>query len=299
MELANQGDMHSYLLKLKTSAERIDACGDCLRQLLPVLAYLKHPSLGFQHNDCKIKNIFVHVTEKGEVIYRLADFDKSSISWRKIRFYNKGPKGLDYVVKNTVVYNETGQATLSCNAGLEFLCNKNTSVIGPSIAQHTMYNASGYYLSYDIYTLVTSMLFFDKTMYDDFQKYPYTHFFRRVVSRMNTPRYLETVDKYIQKYNPQAGEPLRENARDLQSLTIINGLLHKNNIIIRNDIDQLMQDLDLQLTVPPPDQVPVVQARFSKNGHFCLTKPYTEAKQLRCKTPQYISWTGVYNYDVV
>ena len=60
---------------------------DIMNQLLPTLQLLKTKHFGFLHADLKARNIFVQIKDKTP-IYKLADFDKSSIYFRGIRFHN-------------------------------------------------------------------------------------------------------------------------------------------------------------------------------------------------------------------
>lgn len=64
---------------------------DIFRQILKPLRLLQHPKYAFVHGDLKVKNILVKTDPTtNSNIYLLSDFDKSSITWNSIRFYNEG-----------------------------------------------------------------------------------------------------------------------------------------------------------------------------------------------------------------
>jgi hypothetical protein len=61
-----------------------------ISQILQVLSILKNSKYEFIHGDLKTKNIFVKSDSENGYIYKVADYDKSSINYNGIRFYNKG-----------------------------------------------------------------------------------------------------------------------------------------------------------------------------------------------------------------
>ena len=60
---------------------------DITKQILEPLSILKCKKYGFVHGDLKCQNIFVKKGSTGAIIFKLADFDKSSIFWKGIRFH--------------------------------------------------------------------------------------------------------------------------------------------------------------------------------------------------------------------
>jgi len=83
--MANRGDMHDYFTKNKPSSNIVF---DALKQLTGVLNILKRDEYSFVHADLKARNVFVNESATGKVIFKIADFDKSSITWNGFRFYN-------------------------------------------------------------------------------------------------------------------------------------------------------------------------------------------------------------------
>lgn len=70
--------------------------GEITSQLFTALSMLQHPKYAFVHGDLKTKNVFVKQVDPTEdpkgrkYIFKLADYDKSSITFNGIRFYNEG-----------------------------------------------------------------------------------------------------------------------------------------------------------------------------------------------------------------
>ena len=56
-------------------------------QTFSPLSILKKSLYGFSHSDLKPKNVFVS-TQNGLPVFKIADYDKSSITWNSVRFYN-------------------------------------------------------------------------------------------------------------------------------------------------------------------------------------------------------------------
>ena len=291
MDIANQGDMYKYLNSLPTDADRLSACEECIRQLLPVLSYLKTPDIGFMHNDLKLKNVFVHKTDEGTVFYRLADFDKSAMSWRCVRFYNN----TSFVQVAPCVYH--GIYPVKLSGGFCSTISRSTDLNGKNISLYTMFNPEGYYLGYDLYTLVASMLFHPGV----YRSLTGSGFMNEVIKTIDKGNFMTVIKKYNEEDRKTHGETL-------QSITIINGILHKNNVEIRNDYDNIMKELRLPKFKPSPSAASFfalasdksIRPAISKTGKICLSAPYVEEGQRRCKTPRYRGWTGIsYQYDEI
>ena len=296
MDIANQGDMYQYINGLPTDKDRLEACEECIRQLLPVLTYLKKPEIGFMHNDLKLKNVFVHKGDNKKVFYRLADFDKSAISWRCIRFYNNSK---DYV-SCSVPHRGMDPATLS--GGTCSKVTRNTDLIGKTVMVSTMFNAEGYYLGYDLYTLVASMLF-HPGVYSAFLTE--RGFMSSLINAMNigdrSSQFMSVIRTYME------ADDRKTHGETLQSITAINGVLHKNSITIRNDCDNIMRELKVAPFKPSllgesfyaVTSDKSIRPILSKTGKICLSTPYVEEGQRRCKTPAYRGWAGTYQYDEI
>jgi hypothetical protein len=62
----------------------------CIKKINNVLKILKNPNNCFCHTDLKIENVFYKQISTDKYKFILADYDKSSITFNKIRFYNNG-----------------------------------------------------------------------------------------------------------------------------------------------------------------------------------------------------------------
>lgn len=93
----NNDDDMSYQMSLKLFL------GNMITQILKPLSILQHPKYAFVHGDLKTKNIFVKSQNNSEniniYIYKLADYDKSSINFNGIRFHNEGSKFIQTIKK--------------------------------------------------------------------------------------------------------------------------------------------------------------------------------------------------------
>ena len=70
-----------------------------IKQILMTMAILQHPKYAFVHGDLKTKNIFV-AKSSGDIrnyVYKIADYDKSSINYNGIRFHNEGNKLIQFI----------------------------------------------------------------------------------------------------------------------------------------------------------------------------------------------------------
>lgn len=281
MDIANGGDMAKYLNDHPEDV--LEICEEAIRQLFPVLAYLKQGHIGFQHNDLKTRNVFVNVDKTGKPTFLLADFDKSAISWGNLRFFNDSMYLADL-------------PTLSYDGVIQTLTNsiptRSTSMVGKSIAPYTMYNPRGYYSTYDLYTFLFSMLF-DANVHTKLTYEVTGSFLEKVVNTMcgHQPKIMTTVNKYMETARKTEGE-------DLLSITNISGIMHKNNFAIRLDLEQMIKDMGLKMYQPNnglADRAKWTKVHTSKGGRICLGKP--DIPKGRCTTQKYKYLGMKYDYD--
>ena len=69
---------------------KINQLRKCITDINDVLKILKNPNNCFCHTDLKLENVFYKKLPNNKYKYILADYDKSSITFNKIRFYNNG-----------------------------------------------------------------------------------------------------------------------------------------------------------------------------------------------------------------
>jgi hypothetical protein len=107
MEIADHGDLHGHLFEVQRKTfSRVRTPSDLaenqallrelqsflngmISQILKPLSILQHSRFAFVHGDLKSKNVFVK-KERNQFIYKIADYDKSSINYNGIRFHNEG-----------------------------------------------------------------------------------------------------------------------------------------------------------------------------------------------------------------
>ena len=94
MDIASERDFSAYLDSNNFAADKAKwpqlagVLDTMMTQLMFPLALLKSDLFGFVHADLKCRNLFLHRKEDGQLVFKLGDFDKSSIFWNGVRFYN-------------------------------------------------------------------------------------------------------------------------------------------------------------------------------------------------------------------
>ncbi len=153
-EFADKGDLSEFLEKTDPRSITDNFLVDILRQVLEPLAILKNPLYGFIHGDLKCRNVFVKEGPNHRPIYQIADYDKSSITWHGIRFYNGTG---DYRLFN-IPFPLQGQHSrdpyyvLTGESWFSTLWNKIPLQI------YIMHSPLGFYPMHDIYTFFYSLM---------------------------------------------------------------------------------------------------------------------------------------------
>lgn len=175
MEIASKGDVTSYLEELYLKNGNMDDkfILDMYKQILTPLSILKSKKFGFCHNDMKCKNVFV-AEKEGKIIYKLADFDKSSIFWKGIRFCNTirtVNKQLQYILNTKYQGYPVTKSTIDNNFVYKLIKDPFIKKINNI---YIMYSWIPMHMSYDIYTFTISLLnepiFWEKFSQDLFIK---------------------------------------------------------------------------------------------------------------------------------
>jgi hypothetical protein len=336
-ELCNQGDMHEYFEK-----NGVDSFGlfDSLKQITNALSILKSNEYSFVHADLKARNVFV-TKEDNKIIFKIADFDKSSITWKGFRFYN-GTYDYHNFIKTfqtgiqvaqgyqSIVGNLAGLISGSAKQAIKAIpkskgyitdpypifLNKNGKKVYkltstfiekktgvPAIQMYTMHNPFGFYLSYDFYTLMISLLAI---------KYKGNFVIRDKISKLTDEyiKFLEillysnfnytfsehilSIDKDLTKwewifqlflYLFEGGDLLKiinhSNLEDFVSLGKINKFITENEISFLYDISGVYKCFKN----PIINKRGIIEMKFiqSKNSHICVDK-CTNGK---CKTNPY------------
>jgi hypothetical protein len=113
-----------------------------LRQILGPIRALQH--FDFRHSDLKCKNAFVQYSSSGP-IFKIADYDKSSMTWKGVRFHNGYTSYLGEVAKRVTSepYFDNDYYWFGTQHVIEYM------------SRHTHI---AFYESYDIYTFIISLM---------------------------------------------------------------------------------------------------------------------------------------------
>jgi len=267
IEFSNSGDLHKFL---EINYVDDDLILGILSHILTPLSILKHPMYNFNHSDLKAKNVFVHKNAEG-YIFKIADYDKSSITWNGFRFYNWSKNyGNSYPIKI-----EKDKYIL-------------TSMI--SINLQTMHNPYGIPMSYDIYTFIISLFAIDNV----WNKYV----------RDELPQ-LKTIMHRLflgESYYIIMGK-IAQNHTAVSSITHINNMI--NGIYLQYDLSYVYQLVGVN---PPPltsDESKILRITVSNDGHLCTNEckvnPALNSSYKTCITNTYskrkLTSTSLYDWD--
>ncbi|AGF85596.1 putative protein kinase [Moumouvirus goulette] len=156
---------------------------DIFVQVLKTLQILQQPKYSFVHGDLKTKNIFVsfnnyiklpqkYTDTQGnkkqkfpQYIYKIADYDKSSITWNGVRFYNSGNIATNLVHK---VFNDIFMLNLTSVSDKDYyvltnilpMVEKCSNILGNIEIESVLirYSPIPFYTSIDIYSFIISMM---------------------------------------------------------------------------------------------------------------------------------------------
>lgn len=172
MNIANSGDL-TDVIRNPENKFSYQMILNIFEQLLVPLSVLKCNKFGFIHGDFKCNNIFVN-KENNVLSYLLADFDKSSIFWKGIRFYNQDAGALC-----TLPVKAYNGMSVSISKNSEPYYKFNTVALGFDIQCYSMNSPIPMFTSYDFYTFIVSLLreptifeiiYQNPKNYDDFKK---------------------------------------------------------------------------------------------------------------------------------
>lgn len=122
------------------------------------LSILKSKQFGFLHADLKCRNVFVKNID-GKPKFKIADFDKSSIFWKGIRFHLSLPTKFAGLLNNKLFdkgYIPSDDSTYYCLN--TYMLNTRITEDKNILQMYTMYSWNPIYMSFDIYTFVLSLL---------------------------------------------------------------------------------------------------------------------------------------------
>jgi serine/threonine protein kinase len=289
---SNSGDLSSFIEKTELNQNMIL---DIIIQIMMPLYVLKHPMIGFLHSDLKPKNIFVNRTMDGRYQFKLADFDKSSIFYRKIRFFNDHYNlTLNKKFLGTFEINKTPFPLHKSKTQppYEYYSMKDANFYGKVIGFHEfiMFNPNGFYSSFDIYTFFYSIIIEEK-MYVWMMNNRSSKIWKlyEYLFHMEEP---EEWNKFMKNINDIYTGKIKG---DPASIKFYWSQFKNNGFKLRYDIGDLYdmlginQDsirghfpeatLELIKITEPSSQI----YYMSKENHLCLVEPDTQS-DVECRT---------------
>lgn len=244
MDVADQGTLLDFVNNFNGSDCELDyMLVEGLKDICSVFFALNYSNdrVGFIHSDLKSKNIFVKSSQKGPR-FLIADFDKSSITWKnKIRFHNKG-KFSTLATLVTRLYSESfplktyrGQEVYSLyQHAIQGSVDLRT--IGRYITLHTMSSPFAFYQSYDIYTLMLSIALI-KRVSKSFSKLP--NFKALFESLWTNLKDQQKIVKIVEEVSYMTDL----QAEYYQSISILTGLLSDSNVFLKKDLTDFYENL--------------------------------------------------------
>jgi hypothetical protein len=254
---------------------------DIIKQILLPLNELKNELYGFNHSDLKTANI-LYKKEGDKNIFKIADYDKSSIYWNGIRFYNGT---LDYRLKNVPfeIKNINNQKFYNLKTFNKLY-----------LQMYTMYSPFGFYLSYDIYTFILSLCMEPKvwqilkTQSGQFYKIfdslwlNSKNIFRKL-HKIHSELENELYSDDFTKYNTIL--------KNMRSLSFINNFLIQGDIDLKYNIDFIYEYFGL-LKINKTNIINP-QIEISSDKHICTSK----CQNQKCNTNKYSKLYKSYTWD--
>jgi len=297
-EFATQGDLSSYLDRVLEEDITEEFLRDLFTQVLKPLSVLKSDLFSFVHADLKARNVFVTLNVEGAPIYQIADFDKSSIFWKGLRFYNNtGDYRLSNLPFDTKIYN-----------GERYYIIDNAQIrAGLPIQVYTMHNPYGFYLSYDLYTFFYSLM-----MEPAIWKFIWNSYSNNLDSGVLRawellwfPDQFPDVMKRIQKTHeklrnyPVGSVDYKNQLATMRSIRTISNTFYRYGYRLKVDTKDFYSVFGLRVRgVKQPLKDRTVE--ISKDGHICVESCRSSGSWLggsSCKTNKYSKLGIVYESD--
>ena len=342
MEYANGGDLSNYLTNLSRQRNGVmntELATNILVDVLTPLKILKHEKFGFNHSDLKCRNVFVHI-EDGQPIFKIADYDKSSIYWNGIRFYNNGVSlkadleilktyGIKYKLPNINLVKWLPGQYVPYKLDNKGFYNLGAGTLSYPLQIYTMHTQYGFYLSYDVYTFMWSLMmepifymYILRQYYDKYEIYDTNMVFNeneRVVRDEIYEIWENLWDKEVYKgvktedeeriygddminYDRVMSiirvehEKLEDNKSHIdkmRSLSYMNSIFQLNGLRFRHNVDFVYNKLGLG-NLKPDDELlgrNNIELKLSNKNKICLDE--CTVKNKKCTTNKYSS-TGIW-----
>jgi serine/threonine protein kinase len=288
LELATDGDLSVYFdRKQRLTTDQVD---DVLTQILTPMKILASSDYFFVHGDLKAKNVFVSRKSDGSPLFKLADFDKSSITWNGVRFYNVGRFGVEkirgLIERIKQIYPDRFRITIDGDQDVYYQIPEK-GIVELAIRHSPI----PFYSSYDLYTFFLSLMmepvFY--SWYLESKKRGQTKFDR--LWRWIWSFQLQRIDQIIAQQHQNLNS-LKTGAEKKKELTKMRSIAYYNTILqgiyLRVDLAPVF---DLY-QIPALRSVPILELApgffrdpiliSTQNEKMCLTpcSTYTFSKDL-------------------
>ena len=294
-ELANSGDLSDFINK-DTTIINDSVLLNILQQVFTPLFILKDPLYMFNHSDLKPRNVFVNVQDDGKFICKLADFDKSSIFWNGIRFYNN-------IIPSYIKGNFAGKMILEqflnkCPRDYGYSYTLTTSV--HLIQLFTMHNHAPSYQSYDFYTFIIGLITEPKVT-DFLLSTNYKSEIFKIIKEMFTDKDIKTLITIMKEYNTtwKTGSEFdkEELLKRVVKLSNIKEMIINNELVFKKNVDFLIDMLDLKIPEQVSKQKPEIVLKKSYKNKLCKDKCKGYMTGNYCDTNKYSSKGLIYDND--
>ncbi|AKI80418.1 putative serine/threonine-protein kinase [Acanthamoeba polyphaga mimivirus] len=290
MEFADAGSLDAILDDWSKSID-IDSnyetllfmFNDIFVQILKTLKILQQPKFAFVHGDLKTKNIFVKKDGQinlpnGQVfpryVYKIADYDKSSITWNGIRFHNSGNLGTNIIGK---LYDNLNTLDLSSTVDSNYYYLTNicpfiescTSIINGIELESIpiRYLPIPFYSSIDVYSFVTSMLC--HKIFHHFVDYCLVRSIDNEIINILKHLFTETDLNIVMDY---INNTFNSNKKlDLTKYGKIIAIIKNNHIGLRKNINKIYDIYGIKLHIKETRTI-VPNIILSANQNICLDK---------------------------
>jgi len=294
--------MSNYINKLEPHLIDDVFLIDMLEQILTPLISLKDPRWLFNHSDLKTRNVFVDMGSNGKPVYKLADFDKSSVFWNGVRFYNNTHDYQTSVLLTEDDYKyrfdipkvtEAGKALVGIFGGsTEAGDNLNLTIGNALIQMYTMHNPLPTFKTFDYYTFMYSLMLEEK-IYDYVNIHRNSRFFK-IFAQMWQEDQINVV------MNALAIARRSNTLKEKVKLSFIKKSFLKYKLYLKKDCSFLEDDLELNIPNypnPKKDGEPLIE---TVDGHFCIGKCERNNKnslKTNCATNRYSKKGGIFEYE--
>jgi len=292
-EFAVKGDLSSYLDSLRDPITE-EFLQDLWSQILSPLSILKADLFSFVHADFKARNVFVNLDNDNNPIYQLADFDKSSIFWKGVRFYNQSG---DYRLSDVPFIPQNG------SEGLYYVIE---SPILP-VQVYTMHSPYGFYMSYDLYTFFYSLMMEPGIwayMYKVWKTDEPSHIFDTWKSMWYSDQFEDMMNSISRKHADLSmleGDARKDQLVIMRSIRTISNKFHSKGYRLKIDLSHVYEAFGLKIKgIRQPLSDRILDHTSLDSKRICLDacRPSTGWRGgNKCKTNRYSRKTFTYEKD--